>query len=375
VLPESNGPKLAESTSIGKQERKAEFNDWFYFPSWRRSLLPGAVMSAESYAPWLIFADEKGLGDAFVEALTARGEPIVRVRQGASFSRRGDREYTIDPSHAEDYQGLLNEIAAGGLIPRSVLYLWSFGNSTRGNGRAGFHNLLLLAQALGDRPYSGPIDCIVVSSGMHAVNGSEAVDPEISLLLGPCKVIPREYPHILCRSIDLLADDDLSSTIQDLILEPGMPHASRAIAYRAGYRWEQSFEPGSLPARTVKNVREQGVYVITGGMGGIGLTLAAHLAETAHARIALVGRTPLPDRSLWPQWMQAHDADDETWWKIRELERIEALGGKVLPVAADVCDPASMRQAIRQIRDHFGPINGAIHAAGIVDPGLAGSRP
>ena len=371
VFPESNAPKPAESTSIGKQERKAEFNDWFYFPSWRRSLLPTAVISAESYGPWLIFADEKGLGDSFIAALTARGEPIVRVRKGASFFRRGNREYIICPSHEEDYQVLLNEIAAEGLIPRSVLYLWSFGNSTRGNGRAGFHNLRLLAQALGDRPYSGPIDCIVVSSGMHAVNGSEAVDPEISLLLGPCKVIPREYPHILCRSIDLLADDDPASTIQDLILEPGMPHASRAIAYRGGYRWEQSFEPVSLPARTLNNLREHGVYLITGGMGGIGLTLAAHLAETAHGRIALISRTPLPDRSLWPQWNQAHDADDETWRKIRELERIEALGGKVLPVVADVCDPASMRQAIRQIRDHFGPINGAIHAAGILDPGLA----
>ena len=370
VTPESDGPKSAESASIAKQERRAEFKDWFYFPSWRRSVLPTAVLSAENYSPWLIFADEKGLGDSFIEALRLRGEPIVIVRTGASFSRRSGQEYTIDPSHAEDYQALLNEIAVGGLIPRSVLYLWGFRNSTPGHGRAGFHNLRLLAQALDNRPYSGPIDCIVVSSAMQAVNGSEAVDPEASLLLGPCKVIPREYPHIICRSIDLLADEDPSSIIQDLMLEPGMPHASRAIAYRAGYRWEQSFERGSLPARAVKNVREHGVYLITGGMGGIGLTLAAHLAETAHAQIALIGRTPLPDRSLWPQWIQSHDANDETWRKIRELERIEALGGKVLPVVADVCDPASMRHAIRQIRHHFGPINGAIHAAGILDLGL-----
>ncbi len=374
VSPAANGEKPPESTSIGNEERKAEFEDWFYFPSWRRSVLPTVAVSAESYGPWLIFADEKGLGDLFVEALTARGEPFATVRPGASFSRRGDREYTADVSRAEDYRALLNQIAAAGLMPRSVLYLWSFGNSKPGNGRAGFHNLRLLAQALGDRPYTGSIDCIVVSSGMHAVNGSEAVDPEISLLLGPCKVIPREYPGIRCRSIDIPADGDLSSTVQDVILEPGMPHASRSIAYRAGYRWEQSFEPGALPPRIVKNVREGGVYLITGGMGGIGLTLAAHLAETAHARVALVGRTALPDRSMWSQWIEAHDADDETRQKILELERLEALGGEVLPVVANVCDSVSMRRAIRQIHDRFGPINGAIHAAGIADPGLVQLR-
>jgi NADP-dependent 3-hydroxy acid dehydrogenase YdfG len=196
------------------------------------------------------------------------------------------------------------------------------------------------------------------------------VDPEISLLLGPCKVIPREFPQIRCRSIDLLAADCASSTIQGLILEPGMPGASRAKAYRGGYRWEQSYERGSLPARDVKTVRQHGVYLITGGMGGIGLTLAAHLSETAHARIALASRAPLPDRSLWPEWIQTHDGDDDTCRRIRQVERIEALGGEVLPVVADVCDPASMQQAIRQVRDHFGPINGVIHAAGIVEPGL-----
>ena len=371
VLPEPDVPNPAKSTSIGKQERRAEFKDWFYFPSWRRSVLPTAVVPAESYGPWLIFADEKGLGDSFIETLAARNESIVKVRQGSSFSRRSDREYTVDAGRAEDYRALLNDIAAGGLNPRSVLYLWNFGDSRSGKGRAGFHNLLLLARSLDGRPFSGRIDCIVVSSGMHVVNGNEAVHPEASLLLGPCKVIPREYPHIVCRSIDLVAGEDPGSAVQDIIMEPGMPHASRAIAYRSGYRWEQVFEPGPLPARTVKHLRERGVYLITGGMGGIGLTLAAHLAETTRAQIALIGRTPFPDRSLWPQWIQAHDANDETSRKIRELERIESLGGQVLPVVADVCDPDSMRQAIRQIRDHFGPINGAIHAAGILDLGLA----
>jgi acyl transferase domain-containing protein len=370
VAPESNGIMPAQPTFTARQEGKAEFNDWFYFPSWRRSFLPTVPESSESYGPWLIFADESELGNSAIEALAGRDERIVTVRQGASFSRPGDREYIICPSRAEDYRALLNQIATGGFTPRSVLYLWSLASAAGGSGRVGFRNLWLLAEALGDRPHSTPIECIVVSSGMHAVSGSEAVDPEVSLLLGPCKVIPREYPQIRCRSIDLLAADSASSTIEGLLLEPGMPRASRAIAYRGGYRWEQSYERGWLPARVAKTVRQRGVYLITGGMGGIGLTLAAHLAETRHGRIALAARTPLPDRSLWPEWLQTHDGDDDTCRRIRQVERIEALGGDVLPVVADVCDQASMQQAIRQVRDHFGPINGVIHAAGIVEPGL-----
>jgi len=370
VSPQLNAAAPAESVPTEKLETKIPFSDWFYLPSWRRSLPPTAAESAASYGPWLIFMDEKGLGDSLIGALKSRGEQSVTVRRGSSFSRQGDREYIIDRNRAEDYQDLLSHISAGGSVPRSVLYLWSSEDSKRGSGRAGFHDLRMLAQALGERTNSGPIDCIVVTSGMHAINGSEAVDPELSLLLGPCKVIPREYPHIRCRAIDIPGDEPTSATIQSVVLEPGMPHTSRAIAYRAGYRWEQTFERLPLPAKAGSGLREHGVYLITGGMGGIGLTFAAHLAETAQAKIALVGRTPLPDRSLWSQWIETHDVDDETCRKIRELQRIESLGGDVLSIAVNGCDYDSMREAIRQIHEQFGPINGAIHAAGIVEPGL-----
>ncbi len=370
VFPESNVAATSAFTPREQPQRKADLNDWFYVPSWRRSVLPAAVVPAESFGPWLVFADGQGPGDSLADALAARGEPVVRVRRGTSFSRVDDRQYTVHPGRAEDYRALLNGIAASGFVPRSILHLWSCGDAVPGKGREAFHSLRLLSQALGDSRYSGPIDCVVVSSGLHAVNGNDVVNPELSLLLGPCKVIPREYPHIRCRSVDLPADDDPLSAIENLMLEPGMPHASRAIAYRGGYRWEQSYEPCALPKRATANVRERGVYLITGGLGGIGLTLAGHLAETAHARLALISRTALPDRAAWPEWIRTHEATDETSRIIGELEKLEALGGEVLPLAADVCDPDAMREAIHQIHDRCGPIHGAIHAAGSIDPSL-----
>jgi acyl transferase domain-containing protein/acyl carrier protein len=367
VAPEANGTAAAVLPSVGQEERRAKFDDWFYCPSWRRSLFPTAAVEAGSYGPWLIFADESELSRSVIARLTQSNERVITVRQGEGFSQEREREYAIDPTLAESYRMLINQIAASGSSPRSVLYFWSC-DGAAGKGRAGFGNLWFLAQALGEQPRGRPIDLIVVSSGMHAINGNEAVDPEMSLLLGPCKVIPREYPQIVCRSVDVA--DHSSSTVEGLLLEPGMPHASRAVAYRAGYRWEQSYERARLPAMSAQTVREGGVYLITGGMGGIGLTLAAHLAETARARIGLVSRKPLPDRSEWTHWLETHDADDDTCWKIRELKTIEALGGKVLPLAADVCDAVSMGEAIAEMRGHFGAINGVIHAAGIVEPGL-----
>ncbi|HEY1803824.1 MAG TPA: beta-ketoacyl synthase N-terminal-like domain-containing protein [Terracidiphilus sp.] len=371
VEPQPDVSMSTQPVSSQEQTVRSNIEDWFYFPSWRRSALPTSVVSAENYGPWLIFVDDSGLGDAIIEALTSRRESIVSVRRGASFSRRGEREFTVDPSQAADFEAMFDEMSIRGIYPRSVLYLWSLGSSRRYDARSEFHDLLLVARMIGSRVIGSRIDLIVVSSGMHRINGNEVVTPETSLLLGPCKVLPCEFPHLFCRSIDLAADEVHGAMIQEMIMEPGMPHSSRAVAYRAGYRWEQTFEPAILPSRTVRQLREHGVYLITGGMGGIGLTLARHLAETTRARIALVGQTPLPDRPLWPQWIKTHEADNETSKRIRELERIEAFGGKVLPVVADVCDPESMRQAIRLIRDQFGPINGAIHAAGIVDPGLA----
>jgi non-ribosomal peptide synthase protein (TIGR01720 family) len=137
------------------------------------------------------------------------------------------------------------------------------------------------------------------------------------------------------------------------------------MAYRGAYRWAQDAEPIALeapqPSRT--RVRERGTYLITGGLGGMGLAFAEHLARIAHARLVLVGRTALPPPQTWDEL--ARTADDATRRKIEAVRAMEAAGGEVLVCAADVSDRAAMAGIVAQAKRRFGPIHGVIHAAGI----------
>ena len=130
----------------------------------------------------------------------------------------------------------------------------------------------------------------------------------------------------------------------------------------SGFRYRQSTPP-SCP------LKPRGVYLITGGLGGIGLTLAHWFAANTSARLALTARTPLAPREQWDKWLAEHGPDDQTATIIRSIRDIEASGGDVLTIAADVADINQMKCAIDLVRERWGGIDGVVHAAGVPGTG------
>ena len=112
----ASAPKPAEEAT--PLRRNDDVADWFYAPSWTRSVMPSLVASGERVGPWLIFEDEGDLAGLAAQELGARGERCLTVKKGASFARLDERSYSIDPARAEDYLRLLNETAKEGLAPR-----------------------------------------------------------------------------------------------------------------------------------------------------------------------------------------------------------------------------------------------------------------
>jgi len=139
------------------------------------------------------------------------------------------------------------------------------------------------------------------------------------------------------------------------------------LAYRGEFRWAPSLQPARVaaPAPDASRLRDRGVYLITGGLGSAGLTIAEALARDRHARLALMSRSAPPARNEPDR--AGPTASAET---LDRLSRIEASGGEVLHVTADVSDPAQVRDAIGQVRARFGRINGVIHTAGVAGGGL-----
>lgn len=360
-------------------ERRPDPADWLFEPIWsRRSALP--IDTAGKTA--LIFADRAGLGDALASRLRARGRDVALVRPGKRFHICKTGEFTLAPGNPGDYRALVAHLAARGRMPDDICHLWlvtgnrrrrTFPRADAATQELGLHSLLHLAQALGENDPEGALRLLAVSDGMQRVADEPVPFPEKATVLGLVRVIPREFPNIRARSIDIAPSQSpaLCGRLADLLVaELGMSDEAEAVAYRALERWVQTFEPAHSPASTGCDILPNGIYLITGGLGGIGLTLARHLGERFGARLALVGRSPLPARTEWAGLLAALPLDDPRSLKLRQLLAIEAAGGRVLYITADVCDAGAMRSVVRTVRRQFGPINGVFHTAGCLDDGV-----
>ncbi|MBV9388049.1 MAG: SDR family NAD(P)-dependent oxidoreductase [Chroococcidiopsidaceae cyanobacterium CP_BM_ER_R8_30] len=376
----------AVNTHPGSLCKKPDVADWFYIPNWKQSPLPQLKQGlTEQKLCWLVFIDECGLGSQLVKRLEQEGQDAITVMVGGQFSKQSARGYTINPRQPNDYEALLTECALD-KTPKIIAHFWNVTpNEQTQSGidlfeksqELGFLSLLFLAQALGAQNMADSMQIAVLSNNMQQVTGEEVLCPQKATVLGPCKVIPQEYPHIICRSIDVVIPSSASQKqeklIDQLLAELKTPTFDNVVAYRGEYRWVQTFEPVRLDGAAkgiTTRLRQGGVYLITGGLGGIGFVLAEYLAQTLRAKLLLVGRKPLPDRDKWVEWLATHDKQDDVSSKIRKVQALEKLGAEVLAVSADVADREQMQAAIAQTYQQFGAIHGVIHAAGIAGGGM-----
>jgi amino acid adenylation domain-containing protein len=342
--------------------KKPDVADWFYLPHWKPSVLPAVSVPLDHAPVWLCFLDEGGFSQKLAERLEQSGCEVVTVRAGESFARLDDGSYAINVAQAEDYEALLVDLK--GRLPEHVLH--SFSVKSENALRDGFYSVIFLARALEQHGSRDGVTITILSDGVRSVTGEEEIVPEKATLLGPCTVIPQEYPHITCRNIDVVTPPTNGWREQNLIAQITSDLLSEskdmAVAYRANQRWVQAFEPVRLQRAAGARLREEGVYLITGGLSGIGVELAEHLARTKRAKLVLVGRVPLPPRNKWQSWISGND---EVSSRIRRVLEIEELGGAVLAASADVSDAGQMREVLRQARARFGKMDGVIHAAGV----------
>ena len=385
---EASGQQGAATSAAEPAVKRPDLAEWFYVPSWKRTMLPRASTKEDvaSQGSWLVLSAASGVGAQLGAQLLGRlhqqAQKVFVVTAGSQFTKRGNYEYTINPRQPDDYQSLINGLKAAGPFPTRILHLLSLAEPKQSAAEMeeaatlGFHSLLALAQALGAENISESIQIGVVSNRLHLVTGEETLQPEQATVLGPCGVIPQEYPNITCRNIDVDLPDGKHPAgerlLDQLLTELAMSESlDKVVAYRGGQRWSQIFEQARFDQRADDiPLREAGVYLITGGLGGIGLALAEYLAETVRPKLVLIGRSAIPERDAWRKWLQTHDEQDPISGKIRQVQTLEALGAEVLVVSADVTNRDEMQAATDRTLERFGAINGVIHAAGIAGGGI-----
>lgn len=361
---------------------KRKLDDWFSIPSWKRSYLAPQVNDLLDSSCCLVFMDSEGKGKKIWQHLEKQVEHLIFIEPGESFAQPSEVGYTINPGIAEDYQTLLQALLAKGQKPTHFLHLWNWSSQPIASEKAqelAIQSPLFLVQALEQHNFFGlkqaeAIKLIMVSNAMQEVVGNDLRFPEKALLLGPVRCIPQEYPQIHCRSVDLShSEGELSSQmVHQVVVELGTPSPDCVVAYRGNHRWVQSIESIQLPVPPVESIplQEERVTLITGGLGGIGLTLAQHLGQKGKAKLILTGRSPFPQKQDWSTWVESHPAADGISQKIKFLENLESKGNEVLVCSANVADYDQMEKVIGLSLEKFGKIQGVIHAAGIAGGGV-----
>ena len=370
------GPKV-ESAATSSAEASNEVREiGFFSSSWKRADLTRKERERKA-GPWLVFEDSHGLGARITQILRRRGEQCLVVHSGRSFARLASDKFEIDPDNAADYERLLSEIAAQGKLPRTIVHLWSVCDSRPGKDSLSdlsavetmsFYSLMFLSQALGAIDLERPMELAAVSNSLHRVANEPILSPSRALLAGPCGVVQKELTNVRSRNIDVeIADDDMKEAAEQVIAELQAEAIDSPVAYRKNRRWVQTFARVREQTRQPIVLRDQGVYLITGGLGGIGLVLAESIAKSVRARLVLLGRSAFPPSESWDEWLDGHHHDDANSQRIRKIRQIENTGAEVLVIAGDVCDPVAMDRVAHQIHSHFGPVAGLIHAAGVLD--------
>jgi len=358
--------------------KKGDLKDWFYLPSWKRKDIPAANDHQQGAGEdrWLFFVEKSDIGSKIMKKFTENIQQFTVVFKNNKFDRIDENVYSINPESASDYVALIQDLKVKDKIPTKIVCAMAHWNidspaaelSFAEAQLAGFYSLIYLAQALAKENISSPLQLTVFTTNLYDVIGQEILQPEKATIIGPCKVIPQEYPNIICRIVDLdgtLAEDELASSV---FAELAVDATDMIVAYRGRHRWIQTYEPHPVTSekRMQTRLREHGVYFITGGLGRIGLTFAEYLAQNVQAKLVLVDLYDFPAKTEWEQWLQRHGEADGISQKINRLRELERAGAEILVARAEVADAQGMKKIIDQTLHTFGKLNGVIHAAGIV---------
>lgn len=326
--------------------RSSNVDDWFYAPTWTRD--DSRAQTALEGCWWLVGGDS-ALAAALQQALAERGAQGVLV--GAAGAPHGE-----------------------GPVPRGAIHLGSLGSAAI-DGSAAYDTLVELAAALAARAGGASLRLLHATARAESVLGEPVQRPRDALATGPVLVLPLEWPGLQTRSVDL-GDAAVGSTVQALLAELGLPANEPQVAWRNDRRWVRRHERVELPTAGVEALplRPQGCYLITGGLGGMGLAIARWLASHWQARLLITSRSAVPPREAWDDWLRSHPADDRLSAAIVALREIESAGGAVCVAQADAADEAAMTRALSEGRSRFGELHGVIHAAGVSGQGALALR-
>ena len=354
-----------------------------FTPTWKRVSSP-LRKHPLSKSTWLLFLDKTPFSQLCLQVIKGQGHTILSVEAGEEFKEESSTSWVINPRERTHYDQVLKSIKQTGNLPGFILHAWNVASEPsplqdllqddyEHRSQKGIFSLLYLSQALQQQEYVHPIALGVFTSNAHDVLGTESIQPLHATLHGPCRVIEKEIPNIQPIQIDLAfnGQNPTKSTIEH-ILTPITEHPKHGLlAFRGKHFWAPDFSPTQEDLSEASlSIQDNGVYVITGGLGGMGLSFATWLAKEYKATLLLLGRSSVPPKREWSALLSDEHTSTSLKHKIRSIQHLESLGAQVELVQADVTSLTEMQNVVRSTMKKYGSLHGVIHTAGVIEDTL-----
>ncbi|MDP4181234.1 MAG: SDR family NAD(P)-dependent oxidoreductase, partial [Bacillota bacterium] len=310
--------------------------------------MPGRVL--------LLYTDD-GMGNPVINGMEEQQIKVIAVKSSDSYKKRGNLLYDIRFGNPEDYSLLMGDLEQNGGIPAHIVFMGSQMGFSQNDAdietqlQKSIYSLFYLCRQLISRKRKEKIKLLYIYTG-----GKDFSNPFNGAISSFLKTVQMEAPYLQCGSIQLPMENRVGPgeryPLVDILRVELLNDSAQCeeARYEDRIRFVKSISECRPSEDTGSNViiRHGGVYIITGGMGGLGLIFARYLAEKSRVKLVLTGRSDL-------------NAERQS-----ELKRLEDTGTEALYIKADISIRKEAADVIKKAKARFGKINGIIHSAGLL---------
>lgn len=373
-LIDLQGNVLAEIEDCTVKEVN-KFNDYvsnsFYGVKWIEKKAK-EINVKEPVGNILIVKDAGNVSEQFADKIRNSENTIYFMSYGEQFQKIDDYNYVVGNCE-EDYNKMLDEMGTEDIS--AVYHFGTVDLATKDYAfeeyetqlNKGLYGMFFMTRSFLNH-VSSHTEFVMVSDYAHNVTGEEeAIKPANASFLALAKTTCRECTNFAYKCIDFDKETDLNTVFNEVLSNKD----DFRIAYRNGNRYGEMLSSVDIEHTAIDDlmIKEDGVYVITGGTGGLGIEAALNFTNLGICNICLIARTPLPERPEWDAVLEKNESK-RVCDAIRGIRKMEQRGSKVAIRYADVCNYDEMAAIFTEMKNTYGKINGVVHCAGKAGDGF-----
>lgn len=315
----------------------------------------------------IIIDDNSNLKEDLLNKLKEKYNKVSIIKSGNSFKANADNNYEINYENYQEYETVLksiidaksnnsNNIDIYNIIPFELDSIKIIKSEQLIPAQLGVRSLFLMSKTIKAKMLKTFNNIIIVSSNSYIVEPSDkALGYMHGGFLGLIKTLKLECKFVNFKILDFdnsYNNNDISGIVFN---ESITDKENEIVAFRNKSRYVQSIMPVTFTEENKDvntSLKDDGVYILVGGAGGIGVKVAHMISEKVKSKIVILGRSDINDS------------------KQQLLDQLTAKGSEALYVKADVTSYKQMEDAINTVKEKYGKINGIFQTSGILDDKL-----